>query len=132
MNKLPPTDIKICRGYSLFTATQIYVPQVNFLMTTCLSTWIFSFVPQAQHHLTEGQHHFEQSENIIVRLQGTRLTAVSVLDQCNSPRAEAALGEKSFMIFIRYKILIEFENYISLFVFRFFENIVAVQIVQNL
>ena len=26
---------------------------------------IFSFVPQAQHHLTEGQHHFEQSENII-------------------------------------------------------------------
>jgi hypothetical protein len=28
-------------------------------------TWIFSFVPQAQHHLTEGQHHFERSENII-------------------------------------------------------------------
>jgi hypothetical protein len=22
-------------------------------------------VPQAQHHLTEGQHHFERSENII-------------------------------------------------------------------
>ena len=28
-------------------------------------TWTFSFVPQAQHHLTEGQHHFERSENII-------------------------------------------------------------------
>ena len=28
-------------------------------------TWIFSFVPQAQHHLTEGQYHFEHSENII-------------------------------------------------------------------
>jgi hypothetical protein len=26
---------------------------------------IFSFVPQAQHRLPEGQHHFEQSENII-------------------------------------------------------------------
>jgi len=25
----------------------------------------FSFVPQAQHHLSEGQHHFERSENII-------------------------------------------------------------------
>ena len=25
----------------------------------------FSFVPQAQHHLTEGQHHFERSENIV-------------------------------------------------------------------
>ena len=30
-----------------------------------LLTWTFSFVPQAQHHLTEGQHHFERSENII-------------------------------------------------------------------
>ena len=30
-----------------------------------LSTWIFSFVLQAQHHLTEGQHHFEHRENII-------------------------------------------------------------------
>jgi len=30
-----------------------------------LSTWTFSFVPQAQHHLTEGQYHFERSENII-------------------------------------------------------------------
>jgi len=25
-------------------------------------TWTFSFVPLAQHHLTEGQHHFERSE----------------------------------------------------------------------
>jgi len=32
-------------------------------------TWTFSFVPLAQHHLTEGQHHFERSENIIVRLR---------------------------------------------------------------
>jgi hypothetical protein len=34
-------------------------------------TWIFSFVPQAQHHLTEGQHHFERSENIIPPFLGT-------------------------------------------------------------
>ena len=32
-------------------------------------TWTFSFVPQAQHHLTEGQHHYERSEYIIVRLR---------------------------------------------------------------
>jgi len=31
----------------------------------------FSFVPQAQHHLTEGQHHFERSENVISHLFGT-------------------------------------------------------------
>ena len=34
-------------------------------------TWTFSFVPQAQHHLTEGQHHFEQRENIISHSFGT-------------------------------------------------------------
>ena len=28
-------------------------------------------MPQAQHHLTEGQHHFEHSENIIAALRGT-------------------------------------------------------------
>jgi len=28
-------------------------------------------VPQAQHHLTEGQHHFEQRENIISHSFGT-------------------------------------------------------------
>jgi hypothetical protein len=28
-------------------------------------------VPQAQYHLTEGQHHFERSENIIPRECGT-------------------------------------------------------------
>jgi len=36
-----------------------------------LLTWTFSFVPQAQHHLTEGQHHFERSENIIPHFHGT-------------------------------------------------------------
>ena len=28
-------------------------------------------MPQAQHHLTEGQHHFERSKNIIAALRGT-------------------------------------------------------------
>jgi hypothetical protein len=31
-------------------------------------------VPQAQHHLTEGQHHFERSENIIPHLCGHKRT----------------------------------------------------------
>ena len=29
----------------------------------------FHLCRKAQHHLTEGQHHFERSENIIVRLR---------------------------------------------------------------
>ena len=29
----------------------------------------FHLCRKAQHYLTEGQHHFEQSENIIVRLR---------------------------------------------------------------
>ena len=29
----------------------------------------FHLCRRAQHHLTEGQHHFERSENIIVRLR---------------------------------------------------------------
>jgi hypothetical protein len=35
------------------------------------TTWTFSFVPQAQYHLTGGQHHFERSENIIPHECGT-------------------------------------------------------------
>ena len=30
---------------------------------------LFYLCRKAQHHLTEGQHHFSQSENIIVRLR---------------------------------------------------------------
>ena len=37
----------------------------------------FICVRRTQHHLTEGQHHFEQSENIIVRLR-TQMNEVAL------------------------------------------------------
>jgi len=43
---------------------------------------LFHLCRKAQHHLTEGQHHFEQSENIIVRLR----------TQMNKPRAAISIG----------------------------------------
>jgi hypothetical protein len=45
----------------------------------------FSFVPQAQHHLTEGQHHFERSENIISHLFGTNERGCSSRRQIDKP-----------------------------------------------
>ena len=40
----------------------------RFLFSVC---WIFHLCRKAQHHLTEGQHHFERSENIISHSLGT-------------------------------------------------------------
>ena len=37
----------------------------------------FICVRRTQHHLTEGQHHFERSENIIVRLR-TQMNEVAL------------------------------------------------------
>ena len=55
-----PGDTSSARGFSAEKQAQQGEPKSPSLLT-----WTFSFVPQAQHHLTEGQHHFERSENII-------------------------------------------------------------------
>ena len=48
-----------------------YLFRPSYTKNPSRKTWIFSFVPQAQHHLTEGQLHFECSENIIAAPRGT-------------------------------------------------------------
>ena len=45
----------------------------------------FSFVPQSQHHLTEGQYHFEQRENIISHLFGTNERCCASRRQIDKP-----------------------------------------------
>ena len=55
-------------GFAVIYELQFYPTNPKIL---ALRNEDFSFVPQAQHHLTEGQHHFERSENIISHLFGT-------------------------------------------------------------
>ena len=53
-------------------------------------TWTFSFVPQAQYHLTEGQHHFECSENIIPH-EAAQMNDVAPLVQMKLPSADEVM-----------------------------------------
>ena len=73
------------------------------------TTWTFSFVPQAQHHLTEGQHHFERSENIIpheaAQMNDVALCANDVMLRINEV-ALRANGELQFCCTLTQKSLI--------------------------
>ena len=75
--------ILIIQGVSAFSRWHLFCQHEPKNPT--LTSWIFSFVSAGhnitswytQHHLTEGQHHFEQSENIIVRLR-TQMNEVAL------------------------------------------------------
>ena len=103
--KKSPKSLKY-KGLHCFQGGIFFVNTSQKILKALLSGF-FHLCRKAQHHLTEGQHHFERSENIIVRLR-TQMNEVEALPQMMLRQVANDVGLRPMMLRLRRKRFLPF------------------------